>query len=62
VRETITRLVSRAGIPTNRKPTRRASEEDSALWAAFATRAAMANPSGRLPPSPRKIRAGELRL
>ena len=62
VRETMTRQVSSTGIPTSRIPTSNASDDGSALCAALATSAATMKPSGMLPPSPRKIRAGEARL
>ncbi len=62
VREKMTRHVSKTGIPTRRKPTSNASDDGSALCAAPATSAATMKPSGMLPPSPRKIFAGEARL
>ena len=62
LRETITRHVSSAGIPTRRSATNSDRHATAEVLAATITRTAAAKPIGMLPPSPRKILAGKERL
>ena len=58
-RETITSAVSSAGMPTNSRPIASDCHAGAASLTPIIVTAATAKPTGMLPPSPRKIRAGE---